>query len=64
MSVFGMTLILAHQSDWMSLVLVLIPLGLFAWVLAIANRRAGRDGPVHLGPEISPSGEPTDTPPD
>ena len=42
--------VLAHQSDWLAMVLVLIPLGCFCWILAIANRRATRDGPVELGP--------------
>ena len=26
--------VLAHQSDWLSMVLVLIPLGCFCWILA------------------------------
>ncbi len=42
--------ILAHQSDWLSMVLVVIPLGAFALILAVANRRAERFGPVELLP--------------
>lgn len=46
----GLTPILAHQSDWLSMVLVFIPLSVFAWMLAIANHRAERDEPVALEP--------------
>lgn len=49
-TVVGLIPLLAHQSDWLSMVLVLIPLGVFAWILAIANHRADRDGPVALEP--------------
>ena len=58
---FGLAPILAHQSDWLSMVLVLIPLSVFAWVLAIANHRADRDGPVALSP---PPEHQVDTDPD
>lgn len=44
------SLLLAHQSDWFSMVLVCIPLGAFAAVLALANRRADRDGEVDMTP--------------
>lgn len=51
--------VLAHQSDWLSMVLVLIPLALFSMVLVVAKRRAERDGPVTLGaPDSAPSDEP------
>ncbi|HET8929096.1 MAG TPA: hypothetical protein VFN21_00420 [Acidimicrobiales bacterium] len=43
-------LLLAHQSDWLSMVLVCIPLGAFAAVLALANHRADRDGTVDMSP--------------
>jgi hypothetical protein len=43
-------LLLAHQSDWLAMVLVCIPLGAFAAILALANHRADRDGRVDLSP--------------
>ena len=49
-ALLGLSPILAHQSDWLSMALVLIPLSAFAWILAIANHRADRDGPVALEP--------------
>ena len=33
--------IVAHQGGWDELAFVLLPIGLFAGLLAIANRRAG-----------------------
>lgn len=47
----ALIVVLAHQSDWLSAVLVLIPLTCFALILAMANRRAERDGPVVVGEE-------------
>lgn len=35
-------LVLAHQGGWDELVFVLVPIALFAALLAIANRRANR----------------------
>lgn len=46
---FALIVVLAHQSDWLSVVLVLIPLACFALILSLANRRAERDGPVAVG---------------
>lgn len=34
--------LLAHQGGWDELILVLLPISLFAGLLAIANRRANR----------------------
>jgi hypothetical protein len=34
--------LLAHQGGWDELLFVLLPIGLFAGLLAIANRRATR----------------------
>jgi hypothetical protein len=48
--VFSAMLVLAHQSDWLSMVLVCIPLGAFAAILALANHRADRDGRVDMTP--------------
>lgn len=45
-----MTLVLAHQSDWLAMVLVCIPLGAFIALLALANHRADRDGTVDMTP--------------
>ena len=33
---------LAHQGGWDEVLLVLAPVGLFAFLLFVANRRAGR----------------------
>lgn len=49
-SVLSMVVLLAHQSDWVAMVLVCIPLGAFAATLAVANRRADRDGAVDMTP--------------
>ena len=34
--------VLAHQGGWDEVLLVLAPVGLFAFLLFLANRRAGR----------------------
>jgi len=34
--------VLAHQGGWDEILLVLLPIGLFATLLYVANRRAGR----------------------
>ncbi len=34
--------VLAHQGGWDEVLFVLVPIGLFAGLLAIANRRANR----------------------
>ena len=36
----GFARLLAHQGGWDELLFVLVPIGLFAGLLAIANRRA------------------------
>lgn len=54
------TVVLAHQSDWLAMILVLIPLGTFCWILAVANRRATRDGPVELGSPDADEARPPD----
>lgn len=35
--------VLAHQGGWDEILFVLVPIGLFAGLLAIANRRAARE---------------------
>ena len=37
-----MITVLAHQGGWDEIILVLIPVGLFAFLLYVANRRAAR----------------------
>lgn len=37
-----MSTVLAHQGGWDEILLVLLPIGIFAGLLAVANRRAGR----------------------
>ena len=39
--------LLAHQGGWDELLFVLVPIGLFAGLLAIANRRAAADQAEH-----------------
>jgi hypothetical protein len=39
--------VLAHQGGWDELLFVLVPIALFAGLLAIANRRAGRAQAEH-----------------
>jgi hypothetical protein len=36
-------LLLAHQGGWDEMLFVLVPIALFAGLLAVANRRATRD---------------------
>ena len=36
-------LLLAHQGGWDEVLFVLLPIGLFAGLLAIANKRAARE---------------------
>jgi len=57
---FAALLVLAHQSDWLSMVLVCIPLGAFAAILAVANHRADRDGRVDMTPPARRSRPDTD----
>lgn len=37
-----MSLVLAHQGGWDEILLVLLPIAIFAGLLAVANRRASR----------------------
>lgn len=54
---------MAHQSDWLSMVLVLIPLTLFALILGLAKHRAERDGPIALGSDAFDPESHSDRPP-
>lgn len=38
-----MTALLAHQGGWDEILFVLLPIGLFAGLLALANKRAARE---------------------
>ena len=38
-----MTSLLAHQGGWDEILFVLLPIGLFAGLLALANKRAARE---------------------
>lgn len=42
-----MTAVIAHQGGWDELLFVLLPIGLFAGLLAVANRRATRQQGEH-----------------
>ncbi|HEY9558614.1 MAG TPA: hypothetical protein VIR58_17880 [Acidimicrobiales bacterium] len=48
---------LAHQGGWDEILFVLLPIALFAGLLAIANRRATRDqvGREQAGSEATPT---------
>jgi hypothetical protein len=35
--------VLAHQGGWDEMLYVLVPIGLFAWLLSLANKRATRE---------------------
>jgi hypothetical protein len=48
-----MSSVLAHQGGWDEILFVLLPIGLFAGLLAIANRRASRDQSAREGDELS-----------
>jgi hypothetical protein len=37
-----MAVVLAHQGGWDEVLLVLVPIGLFAFLLWVANKRAAR----------------------
>jgi hypothetical protein len=60
-AVIGAAGILAHQGGWDEMLFVLVPIALFAGLLAIANRRATRqledeasaDG-AHVGDQPEP----------
>ena len=39
---FGLVSVLAHQGGWDEMLMVLVPIALFAGLLALANRRATR----------------------
>lgn len=63
MTVFALLVVMAHQSDWLSMVLVLIPLTGFALILGLAKHRAERDGPVTLGADAFDPETPEDRQP-
>jgi len=44
-------LLVAHQGGWDEVLLVAVPLGLMAWLLWLANRRAGRSDDDLGGPD-------------
>ena len=41
----------AHQGGWDEVLLVAVTLGLMAWLLWLANRRAGRSDDEQCGPD-------------
>ena len=43
--------LVAHQGGWDEVLLVAVPLGLMAWLLWLANRRAGRSDDEQGGPD-------------
>jgi hypothetical protein len=53
-------LLVAHQGGWDELLFVLLPIALFAVLLAVANRRATREQAEREHPE-PPASPPPDT---
>lgn len=51
------TLVLAHQGGWDEILVVLLPLTIFAALLAIARRRVGQ---LEQSGESSPADQPSD----
>jgi len=45
------TPLVAHQGGWDEVLLVAVPLGLMAWLLWLANRRAGSPDGGQGGPD-------------
>ena len=45
------TLLVAHQGGWDEVLLVAVPLGLMAWLLWLAHRRADRSDDKQGGPD-------------
>jgi hypothetical protein len=58
----GAGVVLAHQGGWDELLFVLVPIALFAGLLAIANRRASRLGLGDRGDDAA-DGEDAPDPP-
>lgn len=50
-----MSTVLAHQGGWDEILFVLLPIGLFAGLLALANKRAAREQAARDAAEGSPS---------
>jgi hypothetical protein len=48
--------LLAHQGGWDEILLVLVPIALFALLLVIANRRANSLGGGRTGDDTPPDG--------
>lgn len=46
--------VLAHQGGWDEILLVLLPIAIFAWLLSIANKRATRQLEASPGPDDEP----------
>lgn len=69
MTAAGLTSALAHQGGWDEILLVLLPIGIFAGLLAVANRRASRmavpgtEDPPRPDPLDESGDDPTDAPP-
>jgi hypothetical protein len=51
--------LLAHQGGWDEILLVLLPVGLFAFLLFVANKRAGKLAEQEDQEERNEEGEPT-----
>ena len=55
--------VLAHQGGWDEMLYVLVPIGLFAWLLSLANKRATREQAARdaaAGDSATGSDEPAD----
>lgn len=47
--------VLAHQGGWDEMLYVLVPIGLFAWLLSLANKRATREQAARQAAEQPPA---------
>ena len=61
-----MTVVLAHQGGWDEILFVLLPIALFAGLLALANKRAAREQAERdrLESGDAPPGDDEGAPPD
>ncbi len=54
--------VLAHQGGWDEMLYVLVPIGLFAWLLSLANKRATREQALRDDDSADEAASPDDEP--
>ena len=55
--------VLAHQGGWDEMLYVLVPIGLFAWLLSLANKRATREQAAREAEDGEPTADDADDDP-